>query len=235
MPVDLFIDGMNINQVHETSFLGVVLGENITWKSHISYIAGKISKSIGIILGSSFYLFKSSLKTYYGIVYPYLQYCNIVWASTYRSHLNRIVILQKQIVRIISKVKFDSHTNPLHKELSILKFHDICKLQMEQFLFSWKNNSLHNYFNDVYSKCSIAWPKRNVENFRIPCCRTKLRQFSLWFQGPKLFNSLTDEVISVSTLSHFKVKMKSFLRSSCDFSDLIDGICFISLIAHMYC
>ena len=58
MPVDLFIDGKNINQVHETSFLGVVLDENITWKSHISYIASKISKSIGIILRSCFYLFQ---------------------------------------------------------------------------------------------------------------------------------------------------------------------------------
>ena len=98
MPVDLFIDGTNINQVHETSFLGVVS------ELHISYIASKIlkkflycySKSIGIILRSSSYLFKSSLKTlYYGLVYPYLQYCNIVWASTYQSNLNRIVILQK--------------------------------------------------------------------------------------------------------------------------------------------
>ena len=53
MPVDLFIDGTNINQVHETSFLGVVLDESITWKSHISYISSKISKSISIILRSS--------------------------------------------------------------------------------------------------------------------------------------------------------------------------------------
>ena len=220
MPVDLFIDGTNINQVHETSFLGVVLDENITWKSHISYISSKISKSIGIILRSSFYLFKSSLKTlYYGLVYPYLQYCNIVWASTYQSNLNRIVILQKRIVRIISKVKFDSHTNPLYKELNILKFHDICKLQMGQFLFSWKNNSLPNYFNDMFT-LNAQLPglkRRNVENFRIPYCRTKLRKFSLRFQGPKRFNSLPVEVISVSTPSHFKVKMKSFLTSSYDF------------------
>ena len=184
MPVDLFIDGTNINQVHETSFLGVVLDENITWKSHISYISSKISKSIGIILRSSFYVFKSSLKTlYYGLVYPYLQYCNIVWASTYQSNLNRIVILQKRIVRIISKVKFDPHTNPLYKELNILKFHDICKLQMGQFLFSWKNNSLPNYFNDMFT-LNAQLPglkRRNVENFRIPYCRTKLRQFSLRF------------------------------------------------------
>ena len=102
--------------------------------SRTSHIASKISKSVGIILRSSLYLFKSSLKTlYYGLVYPYLQYCNVVWASTYQSNLNRIVILQKRIVRIISKVKFDSHTDPLYKELNILKFHDICNYRWVSF------------------------------------------------------------------------------------------------------
>ena len=112
-------------------------------------------------------------------------------ASTYQSNLNRIVILQKRIVRIISKVKFDSHTNPLYKELNILKFYDICKLQMGQFLFPWENNSLPNYFNDMFilNAQLPGLKRRNVENFRIPYCRTKLRQFSLQFQGPKLFNS----------------------------------------------
>ena len=91
----------------------------------------------------------------------------MVWASTYQSNLNRIVILQKRIVRIISKVKFESHTNPLYRELNILKFHDICKLQMGQFLFSWKNNSLLNYFNDMFT-LNVQLPglkRRNVENF----------------------------------------------------------------------
>jgi hypothetical protein len=72
---------------------------------------------------------------YHALVYPYLQYCNIVWASTYSSNLNCIVILQKQIVRILSKGKFDSHTDPFFKELKLLKFHDICKLQFGQISF----------------------------------------------------------------------------------------------------
>ena len=56
-------------------------------RSHTSYISSKISKSIGIFLRSSFYVFKSSLKPlYYGLVYTYLQYCNIVWASTNQSN-----------------------------------------------------------------------------------------------------------------------------------------------------
>ena len=120
MTAELFIDNQQINQVQETSFLGVILDENLSWKSHISHISSKIAKYIGIILRTSFYLLKSSLKMlYYALVYPYLQYCNIVWASTYPSNLNRIVILQKRIVRILSKGKFDSHTNPFFRTQTV--------------------------------------------------------------------------------------------------------------------
>ena len=38
-----------------------------------------------------------------------------VRGSTYQSNLNRIIILQKKIIRIISKDSFDSHTGVLLK------------------------------------------------------------------------------------------------------------------------
>ena len=72
----LKINGLKIEDVKETMFLGVILDEHMSWKSHISHIASKISKSIGIIYKSSFYLSKSALHTlYYALIYPYIQYC----------------------------------------------------------------------------------------------------------------------------------------------------------------
>ena len=90
------IDSNYIEQVKETVFLGVILDEEFSWKSHISHIAGKISKAIGIIFKASFYLHQKSLLTlYYSIVYPYIEYCNVVWASMYKHNLRRINLLQK--------------------------------------------------------------------------------------------------------------------------------------------
>jgi hypothetical protein len=40
---------------------------------------------------------------YFALVYPYLQYCITVWESTYSTYLNRIVVLQKRVLRIIDK------------------------------------------------------------------------------------------------------------------------------------
>ena len=51
------------------------------------------------------------------IIYPYFYYCNIVWASTYKTNLRRLVILQKRIIRIINKSHFNSHTGPRYTKI----------------------------------------------------------------------------------------------------------------------
>ena len=81
------INENEIDRVHEVLFLGVILDEHLSWKPQIQNVARKISKSIGIICKSSFYLNKNSLCTlYYSLVYPYLHYCASVWGSTYQSN-----------------------------------------------------------------------------------------------------------------------------------------------------
>ena len=40
--IQLLINGEQIDQVKETVFLGVVVAENLNWKSEISYMANKV-------------------------------------------------------------------------------------------------------------------------------------------------------------------------------------------------
>ena len=90
---------------------------------------------------------------YYPLIYPYFYYCNIVWASTYKTNLRRLVNLQKRIIRsrIINKSHFNPHTDPIFKDFGILNFNDIHLLQLGQFVFLQKflpprfNNNLTQY------------------------------------------------------------------------------------------
>ena len=108
-----------MNKVKEVNFLGVIIGETQSWKPHISQVASKVSKSVGVIHKSSFCLTRTALCTlYYSLIYSYLQYCMLEWGSTYPTHLRCLVLLQKRIIRIISKKGFDAHTNPLFQSLS---------------------------------------------------------------------------------------------------------------------
>ena len=60
------INNHKLVRVKETTFLGIILDEHLSWKSHISHIASKVSKSIGIIykcLTRSALLYYTILRT----------------------------------------------------------------------------------------------------------------------------------------------------------------------------
>ena len=176
--ISIQIDNTVIERVKETVFLGVILDEHLSWKPHILSVSRKISKSIGIIYKSSFCLPKTSLRSlYYSLVYPYLTYCVSEWGSTYQSNLNRIIILQKKIIRIISKVSFDAHTGVLFKEQEILKFSDIYLYQIGKFMYLFKRGLLPNYFRDMFTLASQihSYNTRNSSLFYIPHSRTNLK------------------------------------------------------------
>ena len=108
-----------------------ILDQNLNWKSDIHNVARKISKSLGFIYKASFCLNEVSLRTLYSnLVYPYLCYCVGVWGSTYPSNLKRVVTLQKRAIRIISKSKFHAQTDPLFKELKMLKLDSIIRFHI---------------------------------------------------------------------------------------------------------
>ena len=216
LDIKLFINNKCIEQVKETVFLGVILDENLSWKSHFSHIANKISKSIGIIYKASFCLPLESLRTlYYSIIYPYLQYCVIVWGLTYPTNIRRIELLQKRIIRILNKSAFDAHTSPIFKKLGLLKLNDICMLQLGQFMFHHKFSLLPERFDNMFLKNdqTHTFNTRNSSKYHVPSCRTNIRQFSVRFQGPKFFNSLSRDLVDIVSSILFKKKLKQYLCS----------------------
>ena len=93
-----------LGQVDNIKFLGVYIDQHLTWKTHVNFFAAKISKSVGLLYKAKCYLPSKSLLTlYYALIYPYLTYCNLIWASTYVTNMQRIYLLQKRAVQAISK------------------------------------------------------------------------------------------------------------------------------------
>ena len=88
---------------------------HVTWKPHITCICKKISKSIGNMFRSRFLLSETTKKYLnYTSIYPCLTFCTTVWSSTYVTNLNRIFLLQKRAVRIITNSDFRAHSEPYY-------------------------------------------------------------------------------------------------------------------------
>ena len=80
----LNINNSEIAQTESIKFLGVLLDENLSWKTHIKYIENKISKNIGILFKARPFLNKKSLLSlYYLYIHSYINYGSVSWGSTY--------------------------------------------------------------------------------------------------------------------------------------------------------
>ena len=79
----LHIDNVLIKRAFVTKFLGIYLDGNISWSDHINIVSTKLFKSIEIL-----YRTRCILKTflrkqlYFYFINCYLNYANVVWAST---------------------------------------------------------------------------------------------------------------------------------------------------------
>ncbi len=48
--LDIKIGGDTINQEHSTKFLGIIIDDDLSWKSHVKQVTTKVAKGMGIII-----------------------------------------------------------------------------------------------------------------------------------------------------------------------------------------
>ena len=119
------------------------MDNNLNWKSHATYIAKKIKRSIGILSKLRYYVTLDTLiSLYYALLYPFLIYGILIWGNTYPTNIKPLFILQKRAIRLITFSKFDKHTSPLFKITGILKFFDLVTLHISLFMFKFHKKLL---------------------------------------------------------------------------------------------
>ena len=203
---NLCLNGRVLERRSSVMFLGVVLDERLKFDLHVTHISSKISKSIGVLYKLKSLLPFPTLKSlYFSFVYPYLLYSNIVWGSTFSSHLHPLRMLQKRVIRIINGAQFLDHTNELFLRNSILKFDDVNYYLVAIFMF--KNQDLPMFYrNHEHNTRNANFPNSQFQ-------RLTLTQHSIYFTGPVVWNSLPLNVKNSSSLDQFKILLKNYLIS----------------------
>lgn len=138
----LELSNTSIAAVSEFNFLGLTIDQHLNWKSHISRISNKISRSLGMINRLKHFIPQQILRMLYNsLILPHLNYCLLCWGFSW----NRIFKLQKKAMRIITCSKYNAHTTPIFKNLGLLKINDILNLHLFKFYYKYVNNNLPVY------------------------------------------------------------------------------------------
>ena len=133
----------------EVKFLGIYIDEGLTWNLHLNYICKKVSKSVGIMYRFCFFLSSNTkIYLYYTLIYHYLTYCTTVWTSTYIyvTNLNRILLLQKRVVRAVINSNHLAPSAPLCAQLNMLDIFKGNSLYIAQFIFFYHHRLLPSPF-----------------------------------------------------------------------------------------
>ena len=152
----LIINDTIIKRESVIKFLGVLLDENFTWKSHISCIEKKISTNSGLLYKSHYFLNEQCTKQlYFSFINSYLNYGNIAWGSTYKSKLKTILRRQKHASRIVYFKDKYTHARPLMIEMNALNIYQMNIYQTLLFMHKVKSNNIHDVFQDSFTLSTI--------------------------------------------------------------------------------
>ena len=141
--LSLKLNNNEIANVNQFCFLCIIIDENLTMQNHVEMVTNKLSKITGILNKLKFIYPQNILLTIYNSLFvSHINYGSLVWGS----NINRISKMQKRVIRIITHSNYIAHTEPLLKNLKLLKVEDMFSLKIQKFLHKLAHNELPPYF-----------------------------------------------------------------------------------------
>ena len=198
----LKINRTQIKLVNEFNFLGITINEYLDWNSHTIKIANKLSRAIGIMHKLRKIIPMQILKLMYNsMILPQLYFAITAWGFTCR----RVYGLQKKAIRVITKSKFNAHTEPLFRELSLLKVNHIFQLQCLKLYYNITNGSTPAFFLSMFvlNDTVHSYQTRHRGDIHIPITNTTSAQNCIRQYVPRLIATMPFLVMSkVNTHSY---------------------------------
>ena len=151
------------------------------------------------------------------MVYPYLIYGNLIWGNAYKSRIQKIVNIQKKIVRLMTFKSYLEHTEPIFTELKILNLYKLNDYLTCQFMFRYFNlQNLPEIFTNYFltNKDVHNYNTRNALMLHKNCNRTNYKKRTLAIKGIDLWNNLPVHQKQIRSYSIFKTTIKKYFLHS---------------------
>ena len=212
----LYINGMEIQRVETSKYLGIFIDENLTWHEHIQYIISKLLKFCSIFYKLRSIIPHQILKTlYFSLVHPHLTYCVEIYANTYTKYLDPLIKLNNKILRILQNQKLHYPVKKLYTSYNCIpvpQLHEYSILLL-MHKFNYNKEKLPLIFQ-VYFTENFQVHKHNtrqVNLLHLNRTNTTQGQRSIRFKGCKLWNHIPEVIRSNRGIHTFKKQLKFYL------------------------
>ena len=215
-----------LSRAHTVKYLGVLVDDDLKFKSHVEKVSGVTSRNLGIINRAKYLLQKKHKEMLYNaLILPYLSYCIPIWGSNYEQTLKPLVTIQKRAIRLISGVGPLEHTSPLFSNLKLLKLSDLNKYNILLIMHDAMFRRIPDVVADKFKLHTATRPTRSQKHFSTavesilggstPNYRlTNYRSFCIFCRGPSVWNDLVARHIpNIRDIPASKTLFKSCLKN----------------------
>ena len=126
------------------------------------------------------------------------------------------------------KSSLSSKYRPLFSQLQVLDIYSINSFSAATVMYSYHHNHLHSSFRNLLLTSNQVhhYETRLGSQYRPHFCRTNIKQLSILYRGPTIWNSLPVTLTSSSPIFIFRQNLKNWL---------IDSRCIAYVFNYVFC
>ena len=172
----------------------------------------KISRTIGLISKLRHFVPKHTLiNIYRSLIAPYLSYGLIVWGQACKSYLDKLLKLQKRVLRFIYFSDHNQHAIPLFSDAGILplqfSYYELTANLMFDIRRRNAPRNIRDLFEDISNIHSYNTRSSASNNFYIQSSRLSIQLNSFSRIGTTIWNEMPLTLRNLSK-NNFKRKIK---------------------------
>lgn len=207
--MQILVNGATINFQESTKVLGVMVDANMGWKSHIEYVCGRLKSCFFVLLQLKQFLDLSTLKNiYYALAYSVISYNIGLWGAATSS--NRVLILQKRLLRLIFNIGPRESCRPIFKDHNILT---VPAIYIYKTIYYVRRNVTLHAVGELHN-----YSTRHGNHIRTEQHRTSMYKKNPTYAGMYLYNYLPGYIKQESEFGKFTKELKKFLLSNVFYS-----------------
>ena len=173
-----------------------MIDKNLTWKHHIDTVSSKISQTVGLLAKLRHFVPRQIiLKIYESLIYPYITNELAAWCQAAKTHINKILLLQKRALRIINLSDRRDHAIPLLTDANVLPLNFLYYQSMSNLMHDVHNNMVPSGILNLFqttSSCHYYNTRASASgNFYVNSSDLELYKLSFSRFGAKLWNEIS--------------------------------------------
>ena len=134
--LQLSLNSFSLTRQLTVKYLGVFIGDNLKWSTHIHHLSLQLSRYSRIFFRiRNLIPFEVSKMLYYCFIYSRIQYRIVIWGEALKIYLKELSIRLNNIIRTITFSKKYSYVTNLYKNLNLFKLEIFTKLELAKFMY----------------------------------------------------------------------------------------------------